>query len=426
MDSLVEKVNRRKRLKPIIWNNIQKFRELSGCSPISLPNSQQIVAYESRKIYTAYLNNIESHLGNWIRGITNNLLKIKERKATLTKELQANGCSQQQIAEALKKQIFDPAKKFKEAISSKNIDINMFDDATKAVYKSLEPFFKAYPSSYEFKENSIYLDIKINPINHMNAFVKLASIAESHSFKIPACFPLRKSNIPCRITLDNKILRVNVMRANLNNRNVNNENLYYWKQFCNLDCSVFSRQANRSFHGIATTDGVSISIVKQSKKPESHGYVRKKNLNKEKQEEFKYIDDLTQNQILDTQGQCVVIDPGRRDLLFCLQEDSTSTNPVKLRYACRHVIFSVNNSLTYISSIQVHNRRAALSNQVPQVQENQTGHKIDDPKNFDSRKFSFSNRVSKNDHPFYVQRISDNKQPSKASVTKFLQGNDFS
>jgi hypothetical protein len=289
------------------------------------------VAYESRKIYTAYLNNIECHLGHWIRGISNNLLNVKERKDALTKLLKEEGRTQQQIGAALKEQIYDPAKRFKEAISSRNIDISVFDDATKAVYKSLEPFFKAYPSSYDFKENSIYLDIKINPINHMNAFVKLASIAESHGFKIPACFPLRKSNIPCHIPLDNKILRMNVMKIDLHAKKSNQEDLYYWKKFCNLDCSVFSRQANRSFYGIATTDGVSISIVKQSKKPEAHGYVRRKKLNKGKQEEFLYIDDLAQNQILDTQGQCVAIDPGRRDLLFCLREDSTSTNPVKLR-----------------------------------------------------------------------------------------------
>ncbi|CAO3688310.1 unnamed protein product [Umbelopsis ramanniana] len=297
--------------------------------PISLPNSHQIVAYESRKIYTAYLNNIEGHLGNWIRSVTNNLLKIKEQKATLTKELQANGRTQQQIAEALKKQIFDPAKKFKEAISSKNIDISVFDDATKAVYKSLEPFFKAYPSSYEFKENSIYLDIKINPINHMNAFVKLASIAASHGFKIPACFPLRKSNIPCHITLDSKIVQKNLLKIDLNR--TNQDGLYYWKKFCDVESKVFQPQGDRSFYGMATTDGLSISIVKQEKPAGKHMWFRKR---KPKQEapEFQNVDDLPHGQLLKTKGKCVAVDPGRRDLLFCVSEDSTKKEPVTLRY----------------------------------------------------------------------------------------------
>jgi hypothetical protein len=153
MDITIEKI-RRKPFKNIIPDNILQFRSISGCSPINLPNSYQIVAYESRKIYTAYINNIECQLGHWIRGVSNDLLKIKERKSSLAKELKAKGHTEQRIAEAVKQQILDPGKTFKEAISSRKIDIHVFDDATNAVYNELLPFFNAYPPSYDFEDKN--------------------------------------------------------------------------------------------------------------------------------------------------------------------------------------------------------------------------------------------------------------------------------
>ncbi|KAI8579382.1 hypothetical protein K450DRAFT_199406 [Umbelopsis ramanniana AG] len=197
------------------------------------------------------------------------------------------------------------------------IDIENFNDTIKEVYKTLGPFFKAYPAAYTSKDDNIYLDIKINALSHMNAFIQLAHISETQGFKIPGCFPLRKSNIPCHMTLDNRILRMK-------------EDLYYWKKFAIWNAVFSAAKLTVPSTGLRQRMEC-ISIAKQSKKPERHGYVRKKNPNKGKQEEFTYIEDLPQDQILDTQDQCVAIDPGRRDLLFCLQENSTSTTQVKLR-----------------------------------------------------------------------------------------------
>ncbi|KAI7905689.1 uncharacterized protein BX663DRAFT_412892, partial [Cokeromyces recurvatus] len=59
-----------------------------------------------------------------------------------------------------------------------------------------------YSSQYKFKNNNIYYDCKANPI----AYYKLADLCERLGFKSFACFPLRRTHIPCYVTIDSMIL----------------------------------------------------------------------------------------------------------------------------------------------------------------------------------------------------------------------------
>ncbi|KAJ2790968.1 hypothetical protein H4R20_006928, partial [Coemansia guatemalensis] len=46
-----------------------------------------------------------------------------------------------------------------------------------------------------------------------------------------------------------------------------------------------------------------------------------------------FIDKLPPKELKAIEGKCVLIDPGRGDLLFCMHENSTANNPCLFRYS---------------------------------------------------------------------------------------------
>ncbi|KAI9591524.1 hypothetical protein BDF19DRAFT_389301, partial [Syncephalis fuscata] len=45
--------------------------------------------------------------------------------------------------------------------------------------------------NYKFSKDSIYYDVKAHPINHVNAYFKLATTCEANFSKTFQCFPIR-------------------------------------------------------------------------------------------------------------------------------------------------------------------------------------------------------------------------------------------
>ncbi|KAL0076670.1 hypothetical protein F4703DRAFT_1884710 [Phycomyces blakesleeanus] len=77
------------------------------------------------------------------------------------------------------------------------------------------------------------------------------------------------------------------------------------------------------FRGTIQTDGVGISIIKQNQDTTQGPLSRK--VTTINPENIPYIHDLIR-------GCCVLIDPGRRDLLYCMHEESTVETPRCYRY----------------------------------------------------------------------------------------------
>ncbi|CEG74346.1 hypothetical protein RMATCC62417_09581 [Rhizopus microsporus] len=77
------------------------------------------------------------------------------------------------------------------------------------------------------------------------------------------------------------------------------------------------------FYGMIQTEGVDISVFKQNQEPakcgsRSTGTISTTNNDKE----FTYIHKLTTEELQNTAGKCVFIDPGCRDILYCVRETS--------------------------------------------------------------------------------------------------------
>ncbi|KAL0078391.1 hypothetical protein J3Q64DRAFT_1702541 [Phycomyces blakesleeanus] len=84
------------------------------------------------------------------------------------------------------------------------------------------------------------------------------------------------------------------------------------------------------FRGTIQTDGIGISVLKQTQGTTQGPNPRMTTTIGT--EHTHYIHDFTPEQHESIRGRCVLIDPGRRDLLYCIHEESTVETPRCYRY----------------------------------------------------------------------------------------------
>ncbi|KAG2207225.1 hypothetical protein INT47_012278 [Mucor saturninus] len=251
------------------------FRDASF-TPIKLANAQQIASYEATKIQTDYNNAIALQFGNKLRMVINRLLGLKHRISQLTSDLKKQGCSEEETKAKVKSNIVEPTKRTNETnqwyerskrtnemnkwISRRNINTVPKEFLDQKTMKHVMDIFSAYPETYNFKKDSVYYDAVVNPEKHLVAY-------------------------------DSK-------RSKL-------DKTYIWGKVLNL--------SSKPFKGV--------SIVKQNFDTSKGGTGSIKT--RLVDEEFKYIEQIPKDELLATTQKCVFIDSGRRDLLYCMHENST-------------------------------------------------------------------------------------------------------
>ncbi|KAG1641913.1 hypothetical protein G6F44_005356 [Rhizopus delemar] len=244
---------------------ISKYKEAyfedAGYTPPNLPYAQQIALFECTKIQTAYYNNIKAHFGNRLRSLINSSKAIKE---------------------AIRKKIYQPCNQVKLAIAKKEMpEVGLLDDKLRT---QLNGFLSSYPEDYTFQENSIYYDVMANPKNHFKAFFRLAELPEAEQMK-----RIQKTG----------------------------SKFETWGAVVDLNKKAFKHQGFQKslrFQGTLETDGIGVSIIKQntntSRKSPKPNTEKKVNGN-----QTEHIEGLGQADLKSTEGKCVLIDPGRRDLM---------------------------------------------------------------------------------------------------------------
>ncbi|KAG1054993.1 hypothetical protein G6F43_003024 [Rhizopus delemar] len=264
---------------------ISKYKEAyfedAGYTPPNLPYAQQIALYECTKIQTAYYNNIKAHFGNRLRSLINKLFKKKEKAESLRGEMQANKSSKE----------------------------------------------------YTFQENSIYYDVMASPKNHFKAFLRLTELSGAEQKKQFAYFPLRSAFIPCYMTLDSKTIHYHILKSKKNSKT--GSKFETWDAVVGLNKKAFKHQGFQKslrFQGTLETDGVDVSIIKQNtntsrKSPKSN---TEKKFDSNQTER---IEGLGQVNLKSTEGKCILIDPERRDLMYCMKETNTVEEKQTLIFA---------------------------------------------------------------------------------------------
>jgi hypothetical protein len=299
---------------------ISKYKETyfedASYTPQKLSYAQQIALYECTKIQMAYYNNIKAHFENRLRGLINKLFKKKEKAESLRGEMQANKSSSKAIKEATRKKIYRPCNQVKLAIAKKEMpEFSLLDDQSRT---QLNGFLSSYPEDYAFQENSIYYDVMASPKNHFKAFFRLAE--QTKQF---ACFPLCTTFIPCYMTLDSKIIHYHVLKSKKNPKT--GSRFETWGIIVDLNKKAFKHQGLQKsllFQGTLETDGVGASIIKQNTDT-SRKSPKPNNETKVDSNQTEHIEGLGQADLKSTEGKCILVDPGRWDLMYCMKETST-------------------------------------------------------------------------------------------------------
>ncbi|KAJ1800167.1 hypothetical protein LPJ59_001296, partial [Coemansia sp. RSA 2399] len=195
-----------------------------------------------------------------------------------------------------------------------DMDADIFEQV-----KGLQDVLLIYEGMY-LNEKGLYYDIKCRPLAHARTFFLLAKFLQHKQLKSFQCFPIRTQWVPCHVHIDKKILSQWFLQVRTDNGKYTNK---LWDDVIDTNCrAVKSILGGKKFSGSIETDGVLICIFKKCKR-------RKKSETSEPsiKNECRYIESVEQDELSTMDNNCVLIDPGRRDLLFCMHELSTVANP---------------------------------------------------------------------------------------------------
>ncbi|KAG1396106.1 hypothetical protein G6F60_009829 [Rhizopus arrhizus] len=292
--------------KRLISKYKKTYFEDAGYTPQKLSYAQQI-AFSFWK-----------HAG----GLINKLFKKKEKAESLRGEMLANKSSSKAIKEAFRKKIYRPCNQVKLAIAKKDMpEVGLLDDQSRT---QLNGFLSSYTEDYAFQKNSIQYGVMASPKNHFKTFFRLAELSEAEQTKQFACFPLRATFIPCYMTLDSKIIHYHVLKSKKNPKT--GSRFETWGSVVDLNKKAFKHQGFQKslrFQRILETNGVGVSIIKQNTDT-SKNSPKPNTETKVDSNQTEHIEGLGQADLKSTEGKCVLVDPRRWDLMYCMKETSTA------------------------------------------------------------------------------------------------------
>jgi hypothetical protein len=316
----------------------------------------QILHYEAVDMITNIENNIKMHY----------LQHLYKLAKIIFKETTANFVNFE-----YKKEIFNDY--FNDII---NITDNNFKSELRLI-PTIKNIKKLYiPIKNKFKKDSIYYDVKVNPQEYLKCFYEINVFFENkqnknynistdifnnlndeynnliinsfinehtnlntdlntalkkikkdknknNDIKLFNFIPIRRTNIPCHITLDTTALISLYFKEGKKElfENVTENQNNIWSKYFKLENKLF-KKSGYEFNYLIKTDGYSVSIVYGKYDPNF-----KKN-NKDTDICELYIEDQNEIHKIFENKNYVTIDPNKEDLIYCLDK-----NGQKFRYS---------------------------------------------------------------------------------------------
>ncbi|KAG1168780.1 hypothetical protein G6F70_008920 [Rhizopus microsporus] len=157
-----------------------------------------------------------------------------------------------------------------------------------------------YYNDINFGQQGLYYDVKRNTINHFKAFYQLPRLFERLCLSVVNYFPLWRSWSP------------------------------RYARVVDLDSKALKPQEGGQlrFRGTIQTDGAGVTVLKKRFDRQIR-YTARFTV---EYETISYITNLTRRNHQEISGRCVAVEPGRRDMLYCVHESSTPEQPVQFRY----------------------------------------------------------------------------------------------
>jgi len=288
--------------------------------PIDYAGLNTVLDYLKEDIITMYENNIQLHYVEYVERYVNVVWKKKIIVDKLRKI-----CKTKREREERLRNLCSELRKIKSDLL--NVDGKSYQSKNYYHKWITEQKHHILPSKTKFEKNSIMYDLKCKPMDYLRAMIFMMKRIENDGESINNVFPLRSEIAPKYIRLDTTTLVNLLLRKEhgtkgffkTNGELKKNEDKI-WKFFFRTERKMFHK-TDYSFHHMVSTDGIGLSILffrddlVGKKLP-----MMKKGITKEL-----YIDELGDYSNLRSKT-IVGIDPGKDDLIYCVDDSSKNAN----------------------------------------------------------------------------------------------------
>jgi hypothetical protein len=292
--------------------------------------AQQTALYQGNAMLTAYLNNIQEHMVEHIKHTVNVALYYHAN----LKAIQMSGLS----ASDKKSLTYEYRKKCQRVKLSilrgeplAEVDW-MSNSAVLLVAKiiSITHDWRREGEAQTLEDSIIrYPETKLKMTMLLSRFLEECS---SRPFR--AC-PIRTTLIPSYTQIDTTILCQQILdlrRTAMNQMDVFSVKEAVWNKVFRLNRRPFTKQAGLKFEGTIYSDGVGLTVILQSEPTRAGKKRKRKELNTQDVEEFTNIASMEGGHLKRIQERVVYIDPNKRDLLYCMADQSSADNKHIFRY----------------------------------------------------------------------------------------------
>ena len=300
--------------QPLIQNDILEYTHMNT-----------ILDYLTIDILTMYENNIKNHFVEYVERYVN----VVWKKKFIVSKIRKMNITKKEKDVKINKLCYQ-LRKIKNDIL--NVETTQYKSHI-SYHTWINQQKKHIIPVKTFKKN-LYYDLMCNPMDYFHCMIKMMKQVEKEEQTICNVFPMRNEIIPKHIRLDTTTLVHLLMTKKQGNKshyltegNLKRNENKIWEFFFRTERKSFHKK-HYEFHHMIETDGISCSLLLLRKDligkklPIS---ATKKGLSTET-----YIDELNDYSNL-LNKKIVAIDPGKNDLIYCVDDDNKKAN--KFRYS---------------------------------------------------------------------------------------------
>jgi len=301
----------------------EHYSKLTQTEDLDYVCMNTVLDYLTIDILTMYENNIKQHYVEYVERYVNVIWKKKLLIEIIRKRVNNTEKRNQMINKLCTtlRQI-------------KNDLLNVKDLKFKS-HKSYHPWIeqqklRILPTKI-FEKDNIKYDLQCSPQDYLSCMITMMKEVEKEDLFLNNVFPLRSDIIPKHICIDTTSVVQLLLTKEFGKKgdlitkgNLKKREDEIWSFFFRTEKDCFQNKKNYSFHHMIKTDGVSCSILLI--RTDKIG--RKIRQSKTQRSEL-YITELDDYSSLENKN-IVGIDPGKNDLIYCV--DGTNRDANKFRY----------------------------------------------------------------------------------------------
>ncbi len=299
----------------------QHYKQLQ-LDELEYTHMNTILDYLSISIITDYENNIKCHYVEYVERYVNVIWK----KKFIIEKIRKIKKTKKEKEDAINRLNSDLRKIKNDLLNVENTNFK-----SKAFYhKWIKEQKKLILPIKEFKKSNLYYDIQCVPMDYLPKMIYMMRLIEKEGLIINNPLPLRTDIIPKHIRIDTTILVHTLLTKKYGNKsdylfkgNLKKNEDKIWEFFFRTERQCFIKP-NYSFHHMIETDGISASILLIRKDKIGKRIVSRECKTTSNEKYIDELNDITYNIIKNK--KIVAIDPGKCDLIYCVNGDNKEAN----------------------------------------------------------------------------------------------------